>query len=67
MPEVTIDGQWVAYDEFGSGDRVVVLLHALLMSRRMQQPLAGDGSADCPAFSAPVSGPTDRLWARDFD
>ncbi|WP_084529419.1 alpha/beta fold hydrolase [Nocardia crassostreae] len=37
---VTVDGQRVRYDEYGSGERVVVLLHALLMSRAMQAPLA---------------------------
>jgi pimeloyl-ACP methyl ester carboxylesterase len=33
-------GQRLSYDEFGSGDRTVVLLHGLLLNRRMHEPLA---------------------------
>lgn len=33
-------GQRLSYDEFGSGDRTVVLLHGLLLSKRMHEPLA---------------------------
>jgi pimeloyl-ACP methyl ester carboxylesterase len=34
------DGHRLVYDEYGSGDRVVVLLPGLLFSRRMHGPLA---------------------------
>jgi pimeloyl-ACP methyl ester carboxylesterase len=33
-------GQRLAYDEYGEGSQVVVLLHGLLLSRRMQAPVA---------------------------
>jgi pimeloyl-ACP methyl ester carboxylesterase len=34
------DGHRLVYDEYGEGPRVVVLLHGLLLSRRMQAPVA---------------------------
>lgn len=34
------DGHRIAYTEYGQGDRVVVLAHGLMMTRRMHQPLA---------------------------
>lgn len=34
------DGFRLAYTEYGSGDRVVVLLHGLLMTRTLHEPLA---------------------------
>jgi pimeloyl-ACP methyl ester carboxylesterase len=34
------DGHRLVYDEYGSGDKVVVLLPGLLFSRKMHQPLA---------------------------
>jgi pimeloyl-ACP methyl ester carboxylesterase len=34
------DGHRLVYDEYGSGDKVVVLLPGLLFSRRMHRPLA---------------------------
>jgi pimeloyl-ACP methyl ester carboxylesterase len=37
---VMVDGHRLVYDEYGSGDRVVVLLHGLLMRRHMHGPLA---------------------------
>jgi pimeloyl-ACP methyl ester carboxylesterase len=37
---VLVDGRRLAYDEYGAGDRVVVLLHGLLMRRSMHEPLA---------------------------
>jgi pimeloyl-ACP methyl ester carboxylesterase len=37
---VTVDGHRLVYDEFGDGDRVVVLVHGLLMRRSMHAPLA---------------------------
>jgi pimeloyl-ACP methyl ester carboxylesterase len=36
----TLAGQRLAYTEYGSGPRVVVLLHGLLFSQRMHEPLA---------------------------
>ncbi|MEV6558217.1 alpha/beta hydrolase [Nocardia sp. NPDC051756] len=43
----TVDGHTLGYTEYGSGDRVVVITPALLMSQRMQQnwgcALAGHG------------------------
>ncbi len=33
-------GQRLSYDEFGSGDRTVVLLHGLLLNKHMHEPLA---------------------------
>jgi pimeloyl-ACP methyl ester carboxylesterase len=35
-------GQRLSYTEFGEGDRVVVLLHGLLLNQRMHWPLASD-------------------------
>ena len=37
---VLIDGHRLVYDEYGGGDKVVVLLHGLLMRRSMHVPLA---------------------------
>src|SRR4051794_36239189 len=46
MPTVTHDGQRLAYQEFGaSEDPATVLLHGLLLSRRMHEPLARDLAA----------------------
>lgn len=42
MPTFTHAGQRLAYTEFGSGPRVVVLIHGLLLSQRMHLPLARD-------------------------
>lgn len=39
---VTVDGQRLVYDEYGSGDRVVILLHGLLMRRSMHIPVAAE-------------------------
>jgi pimeloyl-ACP methyl ester carboxylesterase len=39
------DGHRLVYDEFGSGDKVVVLLPGLLLSRKMQSPLAEEIAA----------------------
>lgn len=40
MTAFTHLGQRLSYEEFGEGDRPVVLLHGLLLSRRMHEPLA---------------------------
>ena len=34
------DGQRIAYTEYGCGNRTVVLIHGLLLSQRMHEPLA---------------------------
>ncbi|MEC3980875.1 alpha/beta fold hydrolase [Amycolatopsis sp. H20-H5] len=36
----TFEGHRLAYTEFGAGDRVVVLSHGIMMTRRMHAPLA---------------------------
>jgi pimeloyl-ACP methyl ester carboxylesterase len=62
---VTFNGQRLAYADFGEGDRVLVLVHGLLMNRRMYDHLApemasrgyrvitvdllGHGASDMPA------------------
>ena len=38
--EFFFEGARLEYTEFGSGDRVVILLHAQLFARRMHEPLA---------------------------
>lgn len=40
MAEFTYEGYRIAYDEYGAGDRPIVLVHGLLMNRRMFEPLA---------------------------
>jgi pimeloyl-ACP methyl ester carboxylesterase len=34
------EGRWLAYTEYGKGPRVTLLLHGLLLSQRMHEPLA---------------------------
>jgi pimeloyl-ACP methyl ester carboxylesterase len=38
--KLTHDGHRLVFDEYGEGARVVVLIHGLLLSRRMQAPVA---------------------------
>src|SRR5687767_12569007 len=40
MPEFRYEGLRIAYDEYGSGDRPLILIHGLLMNRRMFDRLA---------------------------
>ena len=40
MPTFTHFGHRLAYTQFGQGERTTVLLHGLLLSQRMHQPLA---------------------------
>ncbi|HEX6945313.1 MAG TPA: alpha/beta hydrolase [Casimicrobiaceae bacterium] len=40
MPTFTHEGHRLAYTEYGEGPRTVVLVHGLLLSQRMQTPLA---------------------------
>src|SRR3954447_26896326 len=35
MPEFDYNGHTITYDEYGEGDRPLILIHGLLMSRRM--------------------------------
>ena len=42
MPTFVHEGQRLAYREFGEGPRTTVLLHGLLLSQRMHEPLARD-------------------------
>jgi pimeloyl-ACP methyl ester carboxylesterase len=35
MPEFSYEGHRISYDEYGEGDRPLVLIHGLLMNRRM--------------------------------
>jgi pimeloyl-ACP methyl ester carboxylesterase len=39
MPEFEFDSHRISYDEYGEGDRPLVLIHGLLMSRRMFERL----------------------------
>jgi pimeloyl-ACP methyl ester carboxylesterase len=39
MPEFEFDNHRISYDEYGAGDRPLVLIHGLLMSRRMFERL----------------------------
>src|SRR3954465_7085044 len=39
MPEFEFDNHRISYDEYGEGDRPLVLIHGLLMSRRMYDRL----------------------------
>ncbi|MEX2107531.1 MAG: alpha/beta hydrolase [Solirubrobacterales bacterium] len=40
MGELSYQGHKIRYDEYGEGDRALVLVHGLLMNRRMYEPLA---------------------------
>jgi len=45
MPEFDYNGHRISYDEYGEGDRPVVLIHGLLMNRRMFDRLGPEMSA----------------------
>jgi pimeloyl-ACP methyl ester carboxylesterase len=45
MPCFRYDGHRIAYREFGAGPRTCVLIHGLLLSQRMHEPLARDLAA----------------------
>jgi len=45
MGEFVYEGHTITYDEHGAGDRVLVLTHGLLMSRRMYEGLAPEMAA----------------------
>ena len=40
MPEFEYNGHRISYDDYGAGDRPLVLIHGLLMNRRMYDRLA---------------------------
>lgn len=40
MSEFRYEGHRISYDSYGEGERVLVLVHGLLMNRRMYEPLA---------------------------
>jgi pimeloyl-ACP methyl ester carboxylesterase len=40
VPSFMHEGRRLAYSEYGNGGRTVVLLHGLLLNRRMHDPLA---------------------------
>ena len=40
MPEFQYQDHWISYDDHGAGDRSIVLIHGLLMNRRMYDGLA---------------------------
>jgi pimeloyl-ACP methyl ester carboxylesterase len=45
VPSFRHDGHRIAYSQFGSGPRTVVLIHGLLLSQLMHEPLARDLAA----------------------
>jgi pimeloyl-ACP methyl ester carboxylesterase len=51
MPGFRFEGQRIAYGEFGSGPRVVVLIHGLLLSQRRvpRRLLAADAACGATA------------------
>jgi pimeloyl-ACP methyl ester carboxylesterase len=40
MGELAYEGHRIEYDNYGDGDRVLILVHGLLMNRRMYDPIA---------------------------
>src|SRR4051794_39773893 len=45
MGDFLYDGYRITWDEYGQGDRVLVLIHGLLMNRRMFERLAPEMAA----------------------
>src|SRR3954453_21800349 len=45
MPEFDYNGHTITYDEYGEGDRPLILIHGLLMSRRMFDRLGPEMAA----------------------
>jgi pimeloyl-ACP methyl ester carboxylesterase len=45
MPEFDYNGHSISYDEYGEGDRPLILIHGLLMSRRMFDRLGPEMAA----------------------
>jgi pimeloyl-ACP methyl ester carboxylesterase len=46
MPEFDYNGHRISYDEYGEGDRPLVLIHGLLMNRRMFDRLGPEMAAE---------------------
>lgn len=40
MGELSYEGHRIEYDAYGEGERVLILIHGLLMNRRMYEPIA---------------------------
>jgi pimeloyl-ACP methyl ester carboxylesterase len=45
MGQLSYDGHTISYDEYGAGDRVIILTHGLLMNRRMYEKLGPELAA----------------------
>src|SRR5919106_190153 len=63
MGEFTYEGYRLAYDEYGAGDRPLVLIHGLLMNRRMFKrlgPILADGGNRVIALDLLGHGRSDR-------
>ena len=51
MPEFDYNGHTISYDEYGEGDRPLILIHGLLMSRRMFDRLGPEMAASATGCS----------------
>jgi pimeloyl-ACP methyl ester carboxylesterase len=63
MGEFTYEGYRLSYDEYGAGDRPIVLIHGLLMSRRMFErlgPILGERGNRVIALDLLGHGRSDR-------
>lgn len=59
----TFEGHRIAYETFGRGKRAVILIHGLMMTRRMQEPLAralADHDNFCVTVDLVGHGKSDR-------
>ena len=54
------EGNRIVYDEYGEGDRVVVMMPGLLFSRRMHAPLAASSASTCLATGTRTARPRCR-------
>ena len=50
--EFRFEGHRLVYDDYGNGERVVLLLPALLFARTMHRPLAEELAARGPRWAA---------------
>jgi len=61
-------GRRIAYTEYGSGARTVVLVHGLLLSQRMHEPLARAlarrATTSSRSICSATAGPTGRTSRR---
>jgi pimeloyl-ACP methyl ester carboxylesterase len=63
MPEFDYNGHRITYDEYGTGDRPLVLIHGLLMNRRMYErlgPAMAEGGNRVIAIDLLGHGRSDR-------